>query len=297
MTLNYCYVFYLVALHRNITQAAKHMNISQPSVSRAIALLEEELGKTLFIRSKNGVALTEDGEIFFEYVSKGMKWLQKAEREITDPLLREKNLTLGVSQLTIRTILPPLLQRFSILHPDVNISIQTDSSIEIIKHLMEDLIDIAIVPDPIDTNPGLEIIELMDIGSILIAGPKYSYLSDRMLHLEELDRYPLITLSSGTAGRRWFDSLCMKHTVDLTPSIEVPTSDLIIPLAKYNLGIGIIAEILARKELDNGEVIELQLKEKLPKRTFILCYKRTKKTSQLGEHFIKLVQDTFIGEQ
>lgn len=296
MTLNYCYFFYFVALHRNITQAAKYLNISQPSVSRAIALLEEELGKPLFIRSKSGVTLTEDGEIFFEYVSKGMKWLQKAEREITDPLLMEETLTIGVSQLTIRTILPPILQKFSMQHPDVNMSIHTDSSIEIIKHLLEDLIDVAIIPDPIDHNPDLEIISLMDISSILIAGTKYSFLTDHTLTLDELNRYPFITLSQGTAGRRWLDSLCMKHSIDLTPSIEVPSSDLIVPLVKYNLGIGIVSDVLTKEELETGEVIKLTLLEKLPKRTFILCYRRSKKLSRTCEHFVKLIQESFSEE-
>ncbi len=294
MTLNYCQVFYLVALHGNITQAAKHMNISQPSVSRAISLLEEELGKKLFRRSKSGVTLTEDGTIFFEYVSKGMKWLQKAEREITYQGEMDETLTLGVSQLTIRTILPPILQHFSSLNPNANLSIQTDSSMAIVDHLMEDLIDVAIIPDPIDTKPELEIIKLQDIRNILIAGQKYSYLSDRTLTLDDLNRYPFITLSQGTAGRRWLEDLCMRSNVDITPSIEVPTSDLIVPLAKYNIGIGIVADILAKEELESGEVIKLDLDENLPKRTFMMCCRKQRKLSRICEEFLKLVQSSFL---
>ena len=276
MTLNYCYVFYQVALSQNITEAARRMHISQPSVSRSISLLEAELGKKLFIRSKNGVMFTEDGKLFFEYVSKGMKWLNKAELEIQETDKQGETITLGVSQLSIRTILPPILQEFSSSHPSVNLIIQTASSINTVDTLSDDLIDVAIVPDPVDTKPDIETIKLMDISNSLIAGQKYNYLQGRTIKLEELNHYPFIALSQGTAGRRWLNHLFIENTLEISPTIEVPTSDLIVPLAKNNLGLGIVADIFIQNELSSGEIIKLSIDAELPPRSFILCYKKNK---------------------
>ncbi len=292
MTLNYCYVFYQVALSQNITEAARRMHISQPSVSRSISLLEAELGKKLFIRSKNGVMFTEDGKLFFEYVSKGMKWLNKAELEIQETDKQEETITLGVSQLSIRTILPPILQEFSSSHPSVNLIIQTASSINTVDTLSDDLIDVAIVPDPVDTKPDIETIKLMDISNSLIAGQKYNYLQGRTIKLEELNHYPFIALSQGTAGRRWLNHLFMENALEISPTIEIPTSDLIVPLAKNNLGLGIVADIFIQNELSSGEIIKLSIDAELPPRSFILCYKKNKEQKTAVKDFIALVQKT-----
>lgn len=292
MTLNYCYVFYQVALSQNITEAARRMHISQPSVSRSISLLEAELGKKLFIRSKNGVMFTEDGKLFFEYVSKGMKWLNKAELEIQETDKQGETITLGVSQLSIRTILPPILQEFSSFHPSVNLIIQTASSINTVDTLSDDLIDVAIVPDPVDTKPDIETIKLMDISNSLIAGQKYNYLQGRTIKLEELNHYPFIALSQGTAGRRWLNHLFMENALEISPTIEVPTSDLIVPLAKNNLGLGIVADIFIQNELSSGEIIKLSIDAELPSRSFILCYKKNKEQKTAVKDFIALVQKT-----
>ena len=59
-------VFYHVAKNKNITKAANELNITQPGISKAIKNLEEQLGCSLFIRTKTGVILTEEGKVFYE---------------------------------------------------------------------------------------------------------------------------------------------------------------------------------------------------------------------------------------
>ena len=56
-------VFYHVAKNKNITKAANELNITQPGISKAIKNLEEQLGCSLFIRTKSGVILTDEGKI------------------------------------------------------------------------------------------------------------------------------------------------------------------------------------------------------------------------------------------
>ena len=62
-------VFKEVADTGNVTQAAKHLHISQPSVSIQIQNLEQEYNVTLLERTNRGVLLTECGEIFYQYIS------------------------------------------------------------------------------------------------------------------------------------------------------------------------------------------------------------------------------------
>ena len=65
--LNHYKIFYEAAKAGNISKAADNLYISQPAVSKSITKLEQSLGQILFIRSKKGVKLTEEGKTLFEY--------------------------------------------------------------------------------------------------------------------------------------------------------------------------------------------------------------------------------------
>ena len=62
-------IFYHVAKHQSISKAANILLISQPAVSYQIKSLEDALGITLFIRTKKGVTLTDEGNVLFNYIS------------------------------------------------------------------------------------------------------------------------------------------------------------------------------------------------------------------------------------
>lgn len=75
-------VFYYVAKLKSITAAARHLKVSQPSVSRTISLLESNIKTLLFNRIARGVVLTKSGEILYEHVSKVMSEITAAVKFI-----------------------------------------------------------------------------------------------------------------------------------------------------------------------------------------------------------------------
>ena len=77
-------IFYVVANNGNISKAAKELLISQPAVSKAIKNLEEQLGGTLFIRTKRGVNLTNEGKEFYNYIKSAIENIYNAENKFTE---------------------------------------------------------------------------------------------------------------------------------------------------------------------------------------------------------------------
>ena len=69
-------IFYYVAKFQNITMAANYLFLSQPSISRCVKNLEDELGCKLFVRSKKGVELTTGGEMLFKHISIACKHIR-----------------------------------------------------------------------------------------------------------------------------------------------------------------------------------------------------------------------------
>ncbi len=289
MNLNYYEIFYYVAISENITQTARILNTSQPSISRAISLLEHDLQQTLFLRSKNGVKLTKSGEILFEYISHGINWIKKGELAIAKSNGQAETLTVGASQLSIKTLLPPILRQYEEENPDVNLILRTSSTIKIVEDLKQNLIDIAIVPDPVNYDPDLEILKIQSFESILVCGHKYKNELPEEINLAELNNYPFIGLSHGTAGRKWMEGIFNKLGLMLLPTIEVQTSDVIVPLVKNDLGLGIIADILVKSELEAKEVFQIKIKETLPKRSFMLVYTKDKLHKNSCSAFIDMM--------
>lgn len=70
MTLNQLYYFEMIAKYENYRKAAEELYISQPSLSRSIASLEEELGVLLFEKTGRGIRLTKGGQLFLEYAKR-----------------------------------------------------------------------------------------------------------------------------------------------------------------------------------------------------------------------------------
>ena len=82
MTLNQLGYFYHAAVLQHFNQAAEKMNISEPSLSRSIAALEDELGVTLFEKRGRNVILTKAGEIFLEHATQILDDVKRAENKM-----------------------------------------------------------------------------------------------------------------------------------------------------------------------------------------------------------------------
>ena len=85
MNLNQLYYFQKVAQLQHYHQAAKELNISQPSLSRSIANLEEELGVSLFQKNGRNIELTKYGSIFLEHVNRIIEEIKIAENKMAVP--------------------------------------------------------------------------------------------------------------------------------------------------------------------------------------------------------------------
>ena len=92
-------IFYVVANNCNITKASKELNISQPAISKTIKKLEKQLGGQLFVRTKRGVILTEEGKEFYNYIKHAIEYINNAENKFTDLI----NLETGCIKIGIST--------------------------------------------------------------------------------------------------------------------------------------------------------------------------------------------------
>ena len=122
--LNLYKVFYTVATVGNITKAAEELYISQPAVTKAIHTLETNLGGVLFIRTKKGVTLTEEGKVLLSYVKNILTEARNAENKFNSLIkLEEGKIRIGASATVSKHFLMPYIAEFHKMYPNIDIEI------------------------------------------------------------------------------------------------------------------------------------------------------------------------------
>lgn len=106
-------VFYYVAKNSSISRAANEMMISQPAISKSIKTLEEQVGTPLFIRKRDGVVLSEAGEIIYNKIKDAVELIVSAENDL-DALTNMDTgiINIGASRTILHEFLMPYIKNF-----------------------------------------------------------------------------------------------------------------------------------------------------------------------------------------
>lgn len=145
--------FLMVAREENITKAAKQLHISQPTLSRQILALEEELGVKLFERSKYSVYLTTEGMLFRRRAQEIVNLSEKAKQEISqsdDTLSGE--VSIGCGEFLSVDELTRIIAKFRTLYPYVSFHLHSSHNIDIQSKLEQGLLDLGLLMEPVDVT-------------------------------------------------------------------------------------------------------------------------------------------------
>lgn len=261
-------IFYVVANNGNITKASEELMISQPAISKSIKSLEDSLGGQLFIRTKRGVILTNEGREFYNYIKYAMEYISNAENKFTELINLESGIIkIGISTTLTKEFLIPFLEEFHKMYPKINIQIITYSSNELITKLKNGLIDMTIM-NLTNANFGndIEIIKCKEVHDVFVVNDSYKELHDKKLSLIDINNYPLILQSKGSNTRAFIDDVCKSYGVILKPNIELASYSLVVEFTKIGLGIGYVTYEYITEELKKGTLKMLNIKETIPKR-------------------------------
>ena len=291
MIYEYYNTFLYVAKYKSATRAAKELYTSQPAVTRTIKLLETELGCSLFVRSKNGMELTKEGETLYQYVSNAFSTIAKGEELVSQSIsIHGGEIAIGTTITALDEFLFEYLEGFHKLYPKIKYRISTQSSDQTVQKLKSGLIDIAFITTPYKASSDLTVKKIKDFDNVIIGGKKFEYLKGKKLKLEDLKEIPFIHLSKEMQLREYTDEILLKHNMEVETTIEVDSAHMIIPMVKNNLGIGIIPLSLAKDAIDNGSVFVFDLKEPLPKREVVVLINKSYPQSTLVREFLSKIE-------
>ena len=286
--LDYYRVFYETARCHSFSAAAQHLYISQSAISQCIHQLENDLGVQLFIRTRQGVSLTNEGKLLFLKVETALNSIEQGESQLE----RLRHLESGELKIaagdtiTSHFLLKPL-EAFHASYPDVRIEMANSYSSQMLSLVKEGKADLAFVNMPL-TDDELAIEPCFEINDIFVCGPDFAIKSS--YSWAEVADLPLILLEKNSSSRRFLDTIFKTRDVSLNPQIEIAAHDLLLRFASIHLGVACVVEQFSQDELQKGSLKKLTLDPPLPTRNIGCAYLKNAPLSYAAKAFMELIK-------
>jgi LysR family transcriptional regulator, nitrogen assimilation regulatory protein len=231
--------FLRIAEEGSITRAATALGIAQPALSRQVRLLEEDLGITLFQRTRRGVLLTEEGERLRASTAAPLRQLELAVQYAGSPLARiERGLLLGVVPTAAGVLAAPLLASLGAAFPSVHVHVAVAETDDLVQRMLNGAIDLAVInPVPDDR---LFFRHLL-VESLVLVGPPAADLSPGVpVRFTDLVGLPLVLPSAPTGIRNTLEKTALRLKVPITARFSTDSLDVSKTLVKAGLGYAVL---------------------------------------------------------
>lgn len=250
-----------VADYRNFTKAASALCLTQPAVSHHISQLEDELGVSLFIRKKNGLELTPEGEIVVRYARRMSVLYNKLRKELTDIEKQPAKLCVGITHTAESNLTTEALARCSSEADGFSIMVVTDTINNLYNRLENYELDLAIVEGTGSPQSFSSLVLNTDF-LVCVMSSENHLSGNAMITLSELRNEPMILRLPSSATRIQFDSE-LRNLGDAPENyniiLEVDNIATIKDLVKKNLGISVLPQSACQKEIRKGNLIALPI--------------------------------------
>ncbi len=280
-----------VAELRSYTRAAEVLALTQPAISHQLRLLEEELGQKLFELDGRKMVLTPAGKTFLPFVERMLTTIGETKQAMENIEAGERG-TVTIAAIGSSTVyvLPDLLYKFRLAHPQIDIVLRTASGDEIRELVSKNQVDMGIVGSHVPISEFATILLFKDkIGPFVHTG--HPFAKKRRVLFAELAREPLIQLGTWRSWRNYV--LSIFRQVGATPHIRLhlDSIDAVKRMVEHGLGFTIIPHIAAREEVAEGKLVALTPTDISPLIREVLLIRRKKKVfSKAQQRFIDFLQ-------
>lgn len=243
--------FIAVAETSHVGRAAELLNISQPPLSRQIALLEQELGAALFVRHAKGVTLTPAGEQFFIDAKSVVASLEQACRNARQVAQgKAGDLSIGFMMHAAYNIIPSLTKAFITQYPDIQLKLQEVVPGELVEQLQKGEFDAAIMMNP-GLRRGLQHLPLSE-ESLCLALPEAHPLAKKsLINAVDLAGESQLATPQKVAPilRDAIEGYCREAGFEPTFLLETQLQQTIVSLVAEGLGIAMVPETMKKANL------------------------------------------------
>ena len=286
-------IFYRTAKCLNMSQVAKDMYISQPSISQCISEIESEVDAKLFDRIGKKLYLTHEGQIFYEYTRRILNIYEEGINVIRSSKSNKGKLVIGASTTIGTYIMPYIIHKFNDKEKDIEISMIIDNKQNIEELILNNKVDIAFIEGTVNSK---EII-LKDIWTdelVFISSINHEWNGKKYLDIEDLKNNKFIIREDGSGTRQRFEGFLENKDIKFNSYIELSNLEAILNYVKLNIGVSCVPYMSVLSEENSKSINVYRIKDHKINRSLYSAIHKDKYISKPIECFMKFCEKTDI---
>lgn len=248
-------IFVKVVQHGNFTRAAKALDITKSSVSKAISRLEKLTGTKLLLRTTRSQTLTEAGRSYFESCIAPIQALEEAQKMIygMDAKIGGNIKITAPEDIGIK-IISPIIGNLCQQHPDLSFNVLlTDRLIDLVK----DGFDLAIRLGKLEDSQ-LKARYLGELNLILVASPEYLQKTGEIKKPEDLSNLRFLSINDFNFSKKIsLQNHGETFQMTINPTIVSNQMSSLIEMTKTGAGILLVPSYLCTQEIESGTLIRV----------------------------------------
>jgi DNA-binding transcriptional LysR family regulator len=265
--------FVEVARRGSVTRAANALYVTQPALTARLNALDTAVGAPLLVRRRGGVRLTEAGRAFLPYAERALQAVAEGRVVLTE-LERGAggHVAIGASPVVSTYALPYVLKRFAVSHPEVQVTVRTGHSEELLDLIKNSEVDVGLIRTLQD--PDIEQFTLYEDALVLVVDPAHAFADRRDVHLSELAEQHFILFDRQSSYHELATALFVEAGIVLRGTMELDNIDSAKKMVQHGLGVAFLPQVAVADEVRAGDLRAVRLVDRSPQRRPIVAARR-----------------------
>ncbi|MBB6450958.1 DNA-binding transcriptional LysR family regulator [Geomicrobium halophilum] len=287
--------FLEVYKQKSFSKASETLHISQPTLSKVIHQLEEELGIRLFDRSTRHLQVTEEGEMMRTHAHKVMREVEDMQKAANDIRLRKKgSFHFGLPPVIGSSFFPNVIADFIKRYPEVDMHIVEEGAKVMEQSLLEGNIDVGVGILPVD-HEQFEVLPIVEKKLQLVVSSSHALAKRERVEMRELKNEHFLLFLKGFSLYDRVRDACIQAGFEPNIINESTQWDFLIKMAKENLGITFLPEtVFAEADLSGTSVIDIENPQILW--SLAIIWRKDSYQSHAAKEWVQFVKKTFADQ-
>ncbi|MFB4279358.1 LysR family transcriptional regulator [Nonomuraea sp. MTCD27] len=237
--------FLAVAEARHFTQAAERMRVAQPSLSKQIKALEDDLGARLFSRARGNVTLTAAGEALLPLARRILADADTAREEVAQLAgLRRGRVRLGATPSLCAGLLADALARFHRAYPGIELLVEEGGSRDLVKALARGQLDLSLIIMPLQSDDPSLVTEEILRENLVVVSPSHEQIKGPYLRIEDLRGRSMVMFRRGYDLREATLAACRQAGFEPRFAVQGGEMDAVLRFVEAGLGVAVVPSMV-----------------------------------------------------
>lgn len=288
MTLRHFRIFIEVASAGSITQAARNLYLTQPTVSTTIRELEEHYGTLFFDRINQRLRITGEGRRFLDYVRHFIQMYDEMELAFSNSGISGV-LRIGASTNVGICYMPHLMQIFGQKYSHVCTQLHIQSTSQTESMLLNSSLDLAIVGGTIHSEQ-ITLTPLFQEHYTAICSSRHP-MAEQTISINEFMKEPLLFREEGSTSYEVFQNAIRQTGCEVSPAWKSSSQEAIIEAVRHGLGVTILPNSMIESEQGRGMISQIYFSDFSFQNTIHLAWHKSKFLSTVMQDFIHMAHE------